>query len=162
MLAIGVIALTLAGFARADTDIAAGGPLVHGTGFQMKTTVDESFCVETNVAVSATPQVYIARCTGRTNQRWSLTDGEDGASVVVGDLGLCLVTERDSREPTLEIEPCDYHSDQRFTVTPVGQVMRKHSDECLTVDDPIAIGSAIRVEECQSPNVKAQTWRLVP
>lgn len=137
-----------------------GGTQVHGVGFMLKTVVDETFCVETDVATSTTPNVYLAPCTGRANQRWTFTDGEDGSSVVVGDRGFCLKAERGWKPEMLGIETCDYRADQRFEVTPAGLIMERHSDNCLTGSSPILPGAAIFVEECQDPMVAQQVWRF--
>ena len=139
---------------------ANGGSAVHGVNFMMKTIVDETFCLETDGAVSTTPRVYIAPCTGRGNQRWTFTDGVDGSSVVVGDLGQCLMVEHGPKPERLAIAVCDYHTDQRFTVSPSGLIQEKHSDECLTVNSPIVSGEEIFVEECGVQLVREQTWRL--
>jgi Ricin-type beta-trefoil lectin domain len=137
-----------------------GGAVVHGVNFMLKTFVDAAFCVETDVAVSTTPSVYLAPCTGRANQRWTFTDGEDGSSVVVGDRGFCLKAERGAKPEALGIATCDYRADQRFEVTPAGLIMDRHSDNCLTVRSPILSGGVIFVEECQDPIVAEQAWRL--
>jgi len=89
-LAITIVAAKPAPSAGAAPTLADGGSLVHGVNFMLKTVLDETFCVETDVAVSTTPSVYLAQCTGRPNQRWTFTDGEDGSSVVVGDRGFCF------------------------------------------------------------------------
>ena len=136
------------------------GSLVHGVNFMLKTFLDETFCVETDVAVSATPSVYLAPCTGRANQRWTFTDGEDGSSVVVGDRGFCLEVGHRPEPERLGIATCDYHTDQRFKVTPAGLIMERHSDDCLTVRSPIISGATIFVDECQDPMVPVQVWRL--
>ena len=140
--------------------LADEGSLVHGVNFMLKTFLDETFCVETDVAVSATPSVYLAECTGRANQRWTFTDGEDGSSVVVGDRGFCLKVGNRPEPETLGIATCDYHADQRFKVTPAGLIMERHSDDCLTVSSPILSNATIFVEECQDPMVPVQVWRL--
>ena len=160
-LAVTVSDVTLIHRAKAAPVPADSGAAVHGVNFSMKNLVDETFCVETDVAVSATPHVYLASCTGRPNQRWTFTDGTDGSSVVVGDLGLCLMVEDGPTLELLGITTCDYHVDQRFTVTPAGLIMEKHSGECLTVNSPIISGGAIVLDNCQSPMVPEQTWRLV-
>jgi hypothetical protein len=136
-----------------------GGSAVHGVNFMVKTVLDETFCIETDVAVSATPSVYLAQCTGRPNQRWTFTDGEDGSSVVVGDRGFCLKAERGAEPEKLGIATCDYHTDQRFTVTPAGLIKERRSDDCLTINSPIS-GNAILVEECRDQLVAEQTWRF--
>lgn len=137
-----------------------GGSLVHGVNFMLKTFLDETFCVETDVAVSATPSVYLAPCTGRANQRWTFTDGEDGSSVVVGDGGFCLKVGHRPEPERLGIGTCDYHSDQRFKVTAAGLIMERHSDDCLAVRSPILSNAAIFSEECQDPMIPVQVWRL--
>lgn len=166
---VGMVALTLAitvGAAKpapgagAAPVLADGGSLVHGVNFMVKTFLDESFCVETDVAVSATPSVYVAPCSGRANQRWTFTDGEDGSSVVVGDRGLCLKVERGAEPQKLGIATCDYHTDRRFTVTPAGLIKERRSDDCLTINSPIVSGNAISVKECGDQLVAEQTWRL--
>lgn len=136
------------------------GSLVHGVNFMLKTFLDETFCLETDVAVSAAPSVYLAPCTGRANQRWTFTDGEDGSSVVVGDRGFCLKVGHRPEPERLGIGTCDYDSDQRFKVTPAGLIMERHSDDCLTVSSPILNNAAIFVEECRDPMVPVQVWRL--
>jgi hypothetical protein len=136
-----------------------GSSLVHGVNFMVKAVLDETFCVETDVAVSATPSVHLAQCTGRPNQRWTFTDGEDGSSVVVGDRGFCLNAESGAEPEKLGIATCDYHTDQRFTVTPAGLIKERRSDDCLTINSPIS-GNAILVEECRDQLVAEQTWRF--
>jgi hypothetical protein len=137
-----------------------GGSLVHGVNFMVKTFLDESFCVETDVAVSATPSVYLAICTGRANQRWTFTDGEDGSSVIVGDRGFCLQVERGAKPEKLGIATCDYHTDQRFNVTPAGLIKERRSDDCLTINSAIVSGNAILLDECRDSLAAEQTWRL--
>jgi len=157
-LAITIVAAKPApGAGAAPTD---GGSLVHGVNFMLKTVLDETFCVETDVAVSTTPSVYLAQCTGRPNQRGTFTDGEDGSSVVVGDRGFCLKVGHRPEPERLEIAACDYHADQRFKVTPAGLIMERHTDSCLTVGSSSLSGAAIPVEECQDPIVAGQVWRL--
>lgn len=168
LMPLGFVALTLAVtvvevktvHGAAAVPVAAnGGSAVHGVNFMMKTVLDETFCLETDVAVSTTPRVYLAPCTGRRNQRWTFTDGVDGSSVVVGDLGQCLMVEHGPRPERLAIAVCDYHTDQRFTVSPSGLIQEKHSDECVTVNSPVN-GEPVFVEECGAQLVREQTWRL--
>jgi hypothetical protein len=159
-LAITIVAAKPAPRAAAEPLLTDGGPLVHGVNFMLKTVLDETFCIETDVAVSTAPSVYLAQCTGRPNQRWTFTDGEDGSSLVVGDRGFCLKVGHRPEPERLEIVACDYHADQRFKVTPAGLIMEKHSDSCLTVGSSTLSGVAIPVEECQDPIVAGQVWRL--
>jgi hypothetical protein len=161
LLAAGIAGLALGGASSAQNSADEGGSMVHGVNFQMKTVLDESLCVENNAAVSSVPQLYLARCTGRPNQRWAFTDGADGSNVVVSNLGLCWTAGRRSQQDMLRIETCDYHSEQRFIITPAGLIRRKVSDDCLTVDSPAVVGSPVLVVDCSNPAVRGQFWRLV-
>jgi hypothetical protein len=134
--------------------------MVHGTNFQIKTVMDESMCVENNAAVSSVPQLYLAHCTGLPNQRWSFTDGRDGSNVVINNLGMCWTADDRRHEEALQIETCDYHSEQRFTITPAGLIKLKGSDDCLTLDSADA-GAPLLIVDCANPAVRGQYWRLV-
>jgi Ricin-type beta-trefoil lectin domain len=164
LMPLGFVMVTLAVtvlHGAATAPIAAdGGSLVHGVNFMVKTFLDESFCLETDVDVSATPTVHIAPCTGRANQRWTFTDGEDGSSVIVGDRGFCLTVERGAKPEKLGIATCDYHTNQRFTVTPAGLIKERRSDDCLTNHSPVVNGNDIALEECRDSLAAEQTWRL--
>ena len=107
-LAITVSDVTLIHRANAAPVPANSGTAVHGVNFLMKNIADETFCVETDVAVNATLHVYMASCTGRANQRWTFTDGADGSNVVESDLGSCLMVEHGPAVEMLGITTCDY------------------------------------------------------
>lgn len=159
-LAVGLTAITFGSIVRA-ADHDGGGSLVHGADFQVRTLVDESFCIETDVAMSTpAPHVHLAKCTGAQGQRWTFTDGADGSSVVVNDLGFCLTVESGPEPRMLTVESCDYHSEQRFTVSAAGQLMPQHTDDCLTVSASVVPGNPIFVAECQNSMVRERLWRF--
>jgi hypothetical protein len=160
LLAIGVASLALGGATRAQNSAGEGGAMVHGTNFQMRTVLDESLCVEHNAAASSVPQLYLARCTGLANQRWAFTDGRDGANVVINNVGMCWTAVHGPREEVLHVETCDYHVEQRFTLTAAGLIKLKGSDDCLTVDFPV-VGAPVLIVDCANPAVRGQYWRLV-
>jgi hypothetical protein len=165
---IGVVAvvagvvLPAGSFALEATGAARGGPpAVHGVNFQIKSLADETYCVETNAGTS-TPTVYMQQCTGAGQQRWTFTDGADGTNVVVGDLGMCLGINHKVAKPwPAQISTCNYKSNQRFTLTPIGEIVEVYSLECLTTTSPPVAGGAVFLESCQNPVARQQVWRLI-
>jgi len=139
---------------------AASPPLVHGVNFEVRSLIDETFCVEANGPTATTPAVRLALCTGRVEQRWTFTDGADGSSVVVGKDGMCWDVDNSARDPKpLEVSTCTYRANQGFTVTPAGLIEELQSGDCLTVT-PATTSGAIVLDRCQNPAVRAQLWRL--
>ena len=160
----GTLALGKVG-AGADTASAqpeaASPPLVHGVNFQVKSLIDETFCMEANGPTATTAAVQLARCTGRVAQRWTFTDGASGSSVVVGNDGMCWDVDHSVKGPKpLEVSTCTYRADQAFVVTPAGLIEDVQSGDCLTVTPPTTSG-AVLLDRCQNPAVPAQLWRLV-
>jgi hypothetical protein len=154
-LALGAITLGARG-AGADAKI-------HGVNFMMKALIDETFCVSANTDTATEGRsVFLAKCTGAENQRWTYTDGSDGSSVVVGHLGMCLdIRNRRSGDNTpVQIWRCHYGNNQRFRVTPSGHIKEVQSGKCLTVSKTPADHGAVYIDECDE-QVKQQTWRLV-
>jgi len=145
-------------------DVQAGPPTVHGVNFQVKTLLDETFCMDAEIGNGQEGRrVTIGKCTGRGNQRWTFTDGADGSSVVVGDLGMCLdIRNHRVKDGTpIQIWRCHYGTNQRFVVTPSGRIKEVQSGKCLTVGKgPAAEHKPVFIDECDE-QVKEQTWRLV-
>jgi hypothetical protein len=135
-------------------------PLVHGVNFQIKSVIDETFCMEANGPAATTPAVQLAQCTGRVEQRWTVTDGANGSSVVVGKGGMCWDVDHSVKGPKpLQVSACTYRGNQRFTATPAGLLMEVESGECLTVVAATTSG-AVFLDRCQDPAIQAQLWRF--
>ena len=156
---LGLAALGMAGFAPAQV---TGPAIIHGINQQIKSLADLSYCIDTDDATSITPSLYLAVCTGRGSQRWTFTDGADGTSVIVSDLGLCLSVETGPTPHRLGVAPCTYHSDQRFGVSPVGMLVPKFTDHCATIAVPPVAGELVYIEDCAGPTSRSQIWRFIP
>src|SRR5579859_5093864 len=84
-------AFVVCGVVLGARDGRAGAPSIHGVNFEVKTLLDETFCLDASLDRGQEGrEVYIFKCHGRENQRWTFTDGADGSSVIVGHLGMCL------------------------------------------------------------------------
>src|SRR5260370_30905383 len=99
---LGLSLLTLGMLTARSTDSRAEGVQVHGVNFMVKTVLDESFCLDASLDRGQEGrEVYIYKCHGRENQRWTFTDGADGASAIIGHLGMCLdIRGRKTRDGT--------------------------------------------------------------
>jgi hypothetical protein len=161
LLGFGIAALTIAAGVCAATDDDDSGATIHAVNLMIKSLLDESFCVQTDVAVSAPPRVFIAPCTGASGERWTFTDGADGFNVIVGDTARCLESGGQSQRKTLQIVTCDYHGNQRFGVDAIGRILEKGTNNCVTLYSPIVSGSPIFIEECQQALGRQQVWRFV-
>ena len=140
--------------------MAQSPPLVHGVNFQVKSVIDETFCMEANGPIATTAAVQLAQCTGRGEQRWTFTDGANGSSLVVGKDGMCWDVDHSVGGPRpLEVSTCTYRANQGFAVTPAGLIEEVQSGDCLTVT-PQTTSGAIVLDRCENPAVPAQLWRL--
>lgn len=103
--------------------------------------------------------VYIYRCHGHENQRWTVTQSVHGQSAIVGVDGFCLDVRGASRQPgtPVELYQCHFGSNQKFVVQQEGHIKEVESGKCLA-----SLGtrdrSPIVLDFCQnSPN---QIWLL--
>ena len=79
--------------------------------------------------------VYIFRCHGRENQRWTVTRNVDGTSAITGTGGLCLdVRGGGTRDGTpVQLWQCHFGGNQRFRVLDDGRIQEVGSGKCLMV-----------------------------
>lgn len=78
--------------------------------------------------------VYVFRCHGRENQRWTISQGTNGQSLILGLGGYCLdVRDEHSRAngTPVQLWKCHYGSNQRFNILPNGQIKEVESQKCL-------------------------------
>ncbi|WP_211461793.1 RICIN domain-containing protein [Collimonas silvisoli] len=101
--------------------------------------------------------VFVYRCHGRENQRWTVTQSVGGQSALVGVDGYCLDVRGASRQAgaPAELYQCHFGKNQRFVVQQEGHIKEVGSGKCLA-----SVGtrdrSPIVLDYCQnSPN---QIW----
>jgi hypothetical protein len=101
--------------------------------------------------------VYVYRCHGRENQRWTVTQSVGGESALVGLNGYCLDVRGASHEvgTPVQLYQCHFGANQKFRVQQGGQIKDVSSGKCLA-----SLGTSDRspivLDYCQrSPN---QAW----
>ncbi|MDQ2857311.1 MAG: RICIN domain-containing protein [Candidatus Eremiobacteraeota bacterium] len=95
-------------------------------------------------------EVYVFRCHGHYNQRWTLTDGADGSSAVVAFDGRCVdIRGRKVNDNTpVQLWRCHYGANQQFEVTSLGQIREKQSGKCLTIGKATADRRPVYIDDC--------------
>ena len=153
------IAITLAALSLAITTGAhAGG----GTNFTIHNLLgNDRLCMDASLdhGVHDGDPVYVYRCHGHENQRWTVTQSVGGESAIVGVDGFCLDVRGASKQAgaPLQLYQCHFGSNQKFKVHPEGHIKEVASGKCLA-----SLGSKDRslivLDFCQdSPN---QIWLL--
>ncbi len=101
--------------------------------------------------------VYVYRCHGHANQRWTVTQSVGGESAIVGVDGYCLDVRGASNQPgtPVQLYQCHFGRNQKFNVQQDGLIREQGSGKCLA---SLGTGdrSPIVLDYCQnSPN---QHW----
>jgi Ricin-type beta-trefoil lectin domain len=96
----------------------------------------DQFCMDAagNRKEPGTP-VFLWRCHGQENQRWTLSRNGDGSSAVVGTGGLCLdVRGNGASDGTpVQLWPCHFGPNQRFRALDDGRIQEVATGKCLMV-----------------------------
>ena len=96
---------------------------------------DGHFCMDASLdsGVHDGDPVYVYRCHGRANQRWTITQSIGGQSAIVGIDGFCLdVRGAGERSGTpVQLYQCHFGANQKFTVTHGGHIREVDSGKCL-------------------------------
>jgi hypothetical protein len=143
--------MLLAGAARADN------PKDFGGWFLVKSADNGDFCLDASLDQGARGrEVYIFKCHGRFNQRWTLTNNNDHTVSIVGFDGRCLDISggRVGDGTPLQLYPCHLGPNQKFERRG-GTLVDKHSGKCLTT----AFGkdrNAVYLDECTGR--REQQW----
>jgi hypothetical protein len=79
--------------------------------------------------------VFLYRCHGRENQRWTVTRNVDGTSAITGTGGLCLdVRGHGASDGTpVQLWQCHFGANQRFRVFDDGRIQEVQTGKCLMV-----------------------------
>ena len=94
------------------------------------------FCIDASLdhGVHDGDPVYVFRCHGRENQRWTVTQSVGGESAIVGVDGFCMDVRGASRAAgtPVQLYQCHFGANQRFSVQPDGHIREQGSGKCLT------------------------------
>ncbi|MEH1854268.1 MAG: RICIN domain-containing protein [Nostoc sp.] len=133
----------------------------HGVNFTVRSKLNNQYCLDASLDKNQEGrEVYIYKCHGRENQRWTFTDGADNSSAVVGLFGLCLdIRGRSVRDNTpVQLWRCHYGANQQFQVTSVGQIRELQSGKCLTISKP-GDRQPVFIDDCEKKDLH-QLWLL--
>ncbi|GAC1307201.1 MAG: hypothetical protein NVSMB10_12550 [Steroidobacteraceae bacterium] len=109
----------------------------YGTNLSLKLKgANNQFCMDASMDQREQDgdKVYVFKCTGHENQRWSITHGMNGQSLLVGLGGYCLDvrgTQSTGNGTPVQLWQCHYGKNQRFNVLPTGQIKEVESGKCL-------------------------------
>ena len=120
---------------------------------------DDHLCMDASLdhGIHDGDPVYIYRCHGRENQRWTVTQSIHGESALVGVDGFCLdVSGAEKHDGTpVQLYQCHFGSNQRFVVQQEGHIKEVGSGKCLASRGN-KDRSPVVIEDCHdTPN---QIW----
>ena len=121
---------------------------------------DVHYCMDASLdhGVRDGDPVFVFKCHGRENQRWTVTQGVGGDSAVVGIDGFCLDVRGASTSPgtPVQLYKCHFQNNQRFQFPPDGHIKEVGSGKCLAVLSPVADRAPIVLDSCQGSS--NQIW----
>ncbi len=85
-------------------------------------------------------QVFIHKCHGVENERWTVTASPDNKHAIVGIGGYCLDVRGGATATGMasaaQLWQCDFQENQRFSLTPQGQIKEERTGKCLIATAP--------------------------
>jgi hypothetical protein len=101
--------------------------------------------------------VYVYKCHGRENQRWTVTQSVGGETTLVGVDGFCLDVRGASKSAgtPVQLYQCHFHENQRFVAQQDGHIKEVASGKCLEALSP-SDRAPVVLDSCKgTPN---QIW----
>ena len=130
----------------------------HGTGFQVHSIIDTSFCIDVAAGATEGRQVTLSQCTAASSQRWGFTWNTDQTNLLVESQGMCM----DGRKPTAGVAAsvgyCRFGDPWRYVFTPEGLIQNVKTGQCLTIPRA-GSGAAVYFDFCDATR-SAQLWKL--
>ncbi len=133
MRSLGIFAFAMFALVAVQGAARADDPKDFGGWFLIKSG-DAGFCMDASLDPGQRGhEVYIFRCHGRFNQRWTILDNADHTISIVGFDGRCLdVTGgRVGNGTPLQLYPCHLNLNQKFERRN-GMLVERQSGKCLT------------------------------
>ncbi len=164
----GIVAVALfsvtAGAAEGQitTEAATATPsTAHGVNFQIKSQLDQFFCVEAAPGTTEGRMITLQQCSATTDaQRWAFTNNSDDTNIVADSQGMCL----DSRGRkagdglALPVSKCKFTDIWRYAYTSQATIKDIRSGLCLQASTAAA-NAAVSLATCD-PTIKNQLWVL--
>jgi hypothetical protein len=159
--AIGLLGLTAT---SAEGQLREGGAstpsLIFGAHFQIKSQVDNNFCIQAAPGTAEGRTITLQQCAVSDNQRWTLTHNSDDTNLIVDSQGMCLdARNRKAADGlALPVQKCRFGDAWRFTYTSLGLLKDEKNDKCLQVPGAAA-NAAVSLAACDSTKA-TQKWLL--
>ncbi len=131
---------------------------IHGVNFQIKTQVDQTFCIEVGSGTTEGRLITIQLCGLADTQRWAFLDNSDDTNVVADSQGMCL----DSRSRNagdglaLPVSKCKFTDIWRYVYTSQATIQDVRTGLCLQTS-AAAANAAVSLATCD-PTKKNQLW----
>ena len=132
----------------------------HGTNFQVKNGLDNSFCMDIAGGATEGRTLSLSQCTAAASQRWGFTWNANDTNSIVETQGMCVdVRGRHAGDGiAIAAYKCHHADNQKFTFTATGHIQELKSGKCLSVPRAAA-GVAVFLEDCDETK-KQQSWKL--
>jgi len=126
----------------------------HGGGYQVKSWVDTSFCIDVAPGGTQGRAVTLSQCfSAAASERWTFTKNSDGSNLIVDSQGMCVdsVGRKAGDGIAVKVRNCSFVKSQRFRVTNLGQIQLSGTTTCLAIPRAGA-GVALLLETCSNSN----------
>lgn len=163
-----VVALAFVGTARAekekendhDKDDKITPSTAHGTNFQIKSQVDNNFCVQVGSGTNEGRTVTLQQCSSADAQRWAFTYDKDETNLIVETNGMCLDSRavKPNTNTAVPVMKCQFGEAWRYTYTASGLIKDVKLNKCLSVPGAAA-NAAVSLADCDEKK-KGQLWKL--
>ncbi len=161
----GVVAVALfsvtAGAAEGQitTEAATATPsTIHGVNFQIKSQLDQTFCVQVEPGTTEGRTITLQQCVAADTERWAFTNNSDDTNIVADSQGMCL----DSRGRkagdglALPVSKCKFTDIWRYAYTSQATIKDIRSGLCLQVPQAAA-NAPVSLATCD-PTIQNQLW----
>lgn len=138
----------------------AAASIIFGANFQIRSQLDNNFCIKVADGTSEGRTLALAQCAGVQTQQWMFTQNRDDTNFLVeAAVGLCVQAERvgNNPSPVVDVAKCGAR-DERFIVTVASQIQSVRRGTCLSVP-----GAAVAAPLSQAPcdeTKKTQLWNF--
>ena len=126
----------------------------HGEGFQIRSQLDPTFCIDVAAGATQGRPLSLSACLqGLQTQLWTFTNNSDGSNLLVDYMGMCVDTagRKVGDGLALKVRKCSFVSSQRFQFTSVGRIQVTGTTKCLSIPRA-APAVAVFLETCNSSN----------
>jgi len=105
-------------------------------------------------------EIFVWRCHGRENQRWTVTKDQDGTATLIGTGGFCLDVRGQTATANgtpVQLWRCHFQKNQRFSLGPDFRIREVESHKCLQALKP-QDGSPVVLDTCH--NNETEVWHF--